>query len=121
MPSYKERLEMILDAARDIASKEYQERAWFPDSGLVSSPDEVYEVLMDDSWPELFFEEHGKNFTSKQMQYWNDFKSLLDHYFQKNPAQLDPRQVLDDPEWALVRQAAQKFVTAFSEPAGGPD
>jgi hypothetical protein len=35
MPSYKERLDMILDAARDIASKEFQEEAWpaWPASG----------------------------------------------------------------------------------------
>jgi hypothetical protein len=122
MPSYKERLDMILDAAGDIASKEFQEEAWpaWPAGGpRVSTPDEIYEVLMDDSWPDLFFEEYGKTFSSGQMQCWNEFRSRLDQYFDKLPPHSDFRVILDDPEWDLVRQAAQRFVTAFSEPAGG--
>jgi hypothetical protein len=119
MPSYKERLDMILDAARDIASKEFQEEAWPASGPRVSTPIEIYEVLIDNSWPDLFFEEYGKTFSNSQMQRWNEFRSQLDQYFDKLPPHPDFRLILDDPKWELVRQAAQRFVTAFSEPASG--
>jgi hypothetical protein len=119
MPSYKERLEMILSAAKDIASREFQEEAWpaWPAGGKrVSTPIEIYEVLIDDSWPDLFFEDYGKTFSSSQMHCWNEFRTQLDQYYDKLPPHPDFRRMLDDPEWELVRQAAQRFVTAFSEP-----
>lgn len=115
MLSYKERLDMILRAARDIASKEFQEEAWFPGGKIVLSPDEIYQMLMEGSLPDRFFAEYGKTFTSGQMQVWNDFRSLLERYYDKMPLRPDPRQVLDDPGWDLVRQAAQRFVVAFRE------
>jgi hypothetical protein len=122
MPSYKQRLDMILDAAGDIASKEFQEEAWpaWPAGGpRVSTPSEICAVLMDDSCPDLFFEEYGKTFSRSQMQCWNEFRSQLDEYYDKLPPHADFRVILDDPEWELVRQAAQRFVTAFSEPVSG--
>lgn len=122
MPSYKERLDMILEAAQHIASREFQEEAWpaWPAGGpRVSTPGEICAVLMDDSLPDLFFEDYGKTFSSSQMQCWNEFRSQLDEYCDKLPPHPDFRVILDDPKWELVRQAARRFVTAFSEPAGG--
>jgi hypothetical protein len=121
MMSFDKWLACIIDGARNIASRDYQEEAWFPNQKFFSSPGEVYEVLMEDCTADLFFETYGNAISDAQMQSWKELKLQLQRYYDKMPPHPDPRSVLEDPEWALVRQAAQKFVTAFSEPAGGPD
>jgi hypothetical protein len=113
MLPYEKWLGCIVDAARNIASREYQEEAWFPNGRFVSSPVEVAEVLIDDYTWDLFYEAHGKSFTTVQTQCWNDLRSRLEHYYEKIPKHPDPRRVLNDPEWDLVRQAAERFVRAF--------
>jgi hypothetical protein len=91
MLSYKERLDTILRAAQDIASKEFQQEAWFPGGEVVSSPDEIYQMLMESSLPDRFFEEYGKTFTSGQTEVWNYFRSELERYYDKMPLHSDPR------------------------------
>ena len=115
MMSYKEWLARIIGAAQDIASREFQEEAWFPGGKVTSSPDEIYLTLMDDSTPDLFLESYGKTFTSGQVESWNELRSLLQQYYIKMPRHPDPRRVLDDPDWDLVRQAAKRFVQAFAK------
>jgi hypothetical protein len=114
MMSYEEWLCQIIGAVKDIASREFQEEAWFPGGKVVSSPDEIYLVLMEDSTPDLFFETYSKTFTQHQMQCWNELRSLLRCYYDKMPIHPDPRRVLDDPDWDLIRQAAKLFLAAFS-------
>jgi len=41
-PSHDEWLGRIVDAARSIASREFQEEAWFPGGKYRFSPDEAY-------------------------------------------------------------------------------
>lgn len=113
MMSYEKWLGCIVDAAQHIASREYQEEAWFPGGRVVSSPGEVYQVLMEDCTYDLFFETYGKTFTSGQTQCWKELRFWLEDYYDKMPRHPDPRRVLDDPEWDLVRQAAENFVRAF--------
>ncbi len=113
MMSYNVWLDHIIGAAQDIASRDFQEEAWFPGGKVVSSPDEIYQTLMEDSTTDLFFETYGKTFTTSQIQCWNELRSLLEQYYTKMPLRPDPRRVLDDPEWDLVRQAAKRFVRAF--------
>jgi hypothetical protein len=117
MMSYDQWLGKIVNAAQNIASREFQEEAWFPSGKFVSSPIEVYECLMEDSTPELFFEKYAKIFTESQMQCWSELKSQLQHYYDKLPNHPDPSRVLYDPEWDLVRQAAAGFVREFDQRA----
>jgi hypothetical protein len=113
MMSYTEWLGRIIGAAQNVASREFQEEAWFPGGKVVSSPEEAYLVLMEDSTADLFFETYGKTFTASQIQRWNELRSRLEQYYSKMPSHPDPRRVLDDPEWDLVRQAAKIFLGAF--------
>ncbi len=68
MMSYENWLASIVGAARDVASREFQDEAWFPNGRVVSSPGEVFLVLMEDSTFDLFFETYGQSFTAQQAQ-----------------------------------------------------
>ena len=59
-PSRDQWLGWILDAARDVASREFQQEAWFPGGARRSSPDEVYLTLMEDRLFDQFFEQYGR-------------------------------------------------------------
>jgi len=121
MMSYEEWRARIIEAAQKIASREFQEQAWLSGAKFVSSPDELYQIMMEDTTPDLFFETYGKKFTARQLQRWNDFRSQLEHYYDRMPAHLDPRRVLEDRGWDLVRQAAEKFVQALEEETDNPE
>ncbi len=113
MMSYEQWLSSILGRVRAIASKEYQEETWKAGGNLVSSPDEVYQALMEDCTADVFFETYGETLTEEQMQCWSDLKTRLTSYYDKMSLYPDPAQVLTDPEWEVVRQAARRFVRAF--------
>jgi hypothetical protein len=118
MMSYKQWLSRVMNAAQHIASKEYQEKAWLRGGEIVSSPDEIYLTLMEDCTADLFIETYGKSFNSSQIESWNEFRSLLESYYHKVPTSPDPRRVLDDPEWDLVRQAAQQVRVVLRQSRG---
>ena len=119
MMSRDEWLTKIIDAARDIASRDFQEEAWFPGGKVVSTPDEVYQVLIEDFTFDLFFETYSQRYNAHQLQTAHELKSILQDHYDKLPRHPDPRLVLDDPNWDLVRQAADKFVRAFSDRHSG--
>ncbi len=104
----------ILDAATHIASREYQEKAWFPGGDRRSSPNEVYLTLMEDSLFDRFFETYSETFTDQQIQCWKELRQRLDEYYEKLSKHPDPRLILADPEWEDVRETARRFVDAFS-------
>ena len=115
MISYNDWLSRIISAARDIASHDFQEEAWFPGGKVVSSPDEVYQTLMEDFTFDLFFATYGQRFSAHQLHTADELRSTLQDYYDKLPLHPEPRLVLDDPNWDLVRQAADRFVRAFSD------
>jgi hypothetical protein len=114
MMSYEQWLSCILGRARAIASRAHQEETWKAGGDLVSSPDEVYQALMEDCTADLFFETYGTTLTEEEMRCWRDLRTLLTSYYDKMSLYADPAQVLTDPEWELVRQAAGKFIQAFN-------
>ena len=118
MMSYDEWLPRIIDAAQDIASREFQEVAWFPGGKVVSSPDEAYQVLMEDFTFDLFFETYGQRFSPHQLRTADEFRSILKDYYDKLARHPDPQLVIDDPNWDSVRQAADRFVRAFRDRHG---
>jgi hypothetical protein len=118
MMSYEQWLGRITEAARDIASREFQQEAWFPGGSVVSSPDEVYQSLIEDCTFDLFFQTYGNRFSEEQMRSANNLRSILEQYYARMPKHPDPVQVLNDPEWDSVRQSAATFLRAFDAPLG---
>jgi hypothetical protein len=54
--SYDEWRPRIIGAARDIASRDFQKEARFPGGKVLSSPDEVYQALIEDLTFDLFLQ-----------------------------------------------------------------
>jgi hypothetical protein len=112
--SYHEWRPRIIDAARNIASRDFQKEAWFPGGKVVSSPDELYQTIIEDLTFDLFLQRHSHELDARQLQAANELRSILQEYYDSSPRHPDPRFVLDDPKWDLVRHAADRFVAAFN-------
>jgi hypothetical protein len=112
MSKCEEWLGRIIDAAQDIASREYQQEAWFTGGRFVSSPDEVYQILIVDQSFDNFFKEYGHSFAEEQTRSAKELRNTLERYYDGMPTKPNPLHVLNDPEWDLVRQAA-RFVLHF--------
>ena len=115
MMSYEKWLACIIRAAQNIASRDFQNEAWFSGGRVVSSPDEVYQALMEDCTFDLFFQTYGKTFSEEQARCWGELRAGLEKYYDRLPASTDAHYVLNDPEWDSVRRSAQSFVRTFNE------
>lgn len=104
---------MIIDVVNQIADPEYQSSSWFGKGENVSSPDELYSGLFDDSMIEEFLETHAKQLTDEQRSAGLEFVRKMNQYAPANVRYLDPTTVIRDPIWDEVRQSAKSFASAL--------
>ncbi len=112
MMEYQDWLKALIQTAKKIASREYQEEHWFRENRGTEWADEVFLDLEGYAF-DLFFKTYSPSFSDAQMRAWTDFSSLLDKYEQKLQRFPDSQAILDDPEWKGVQEAASRFVDAF--------
>jgi hypothetical protein len=106
----------LLEAASMIADKETQERRWLaPDACAWERPEELINVLFDDSNFDLFIEEFSVGFTESQHDAALRLKKEVDDFCDATPDYLDAAQVLVDPRWESIRERARVFITAFQD------
>jgi len=108
---------MIIDVVNQIADPEYQSSSWFGKGESVSSPDELYNGLFDDSRIEEFLEAHAKHLTDDQRRTGLELVRKMNQYAPANTEHLDPTIVIKDPLWDGVRQSAKSFASSLN--AGG--
>lgn len=120
MMTHEQWLNSILEVAREIASREFQEEAWLSGRPSTSSPTEIYNQLFDDYTFDLFFQTYSKDFAPDQMAAWTEFKRELDKYGEKFPEFPNERVVFEDPDWQHVREAAGRFIAAFEQKQSEP-
>jgi len=120
MISYEQRLKLIIEVAKEAASRDFQQEAWLSGRPSASSPTEIYSQLFDDYNFDLFHEMYSKDFAPVESAAWTEFKDQLESYWKKLASYKqmyaefpNERFVFDDPDWQLVREAAARFVAAF--------
>jgi hypothetical protein len=114
MMSYERWLEYILEIIRVIASREDQEKIWLGPRPEINWVGDLYNELGEEFFDD-FFKTYSGGFTSEQVTAWNQFKETFEEYGDKLPSYPEPRMVIDDPDWQLVREAAARFVIAFEK------
>lgn len=104
----------LVDAADDIANKQLQEQRWLaPNVHTWERPEELINVLFDDSVFEGFLEEYASSFSLEQRRIAFDLRNAMYSYCDATSAYLDPQEVLVDPQWEAIRQKASAFVKVF--------
>lgn len=105
---------MIIDVVTQISDFEYQRGSWFGKGELISSPDELYNGLFDDSRIEEFLEAHAKQLTDDQRRTGLELVRKMNQYAPANVKYLDPATVIEDPLWDELRRSAKSFLSALN-------
>ncbi len=91
-----------------IADRDYQAWSWFSPKG--TSPTEFICTLIDSLGFAETSQEPWLEISAAQKASCLRFARLLKAYSREHRETLDPRVMLDDPEWEKVRVAAQALV-----------
>jgi hypothetical protein len=104
----------LVEVAEDIANRQHQELRWMaPDAHAWERPEELINVLFDDSVFEGFLEEYSSTFSAEQRRIAFKLRDDINRYCGTTLIKLDPQEVLADPRWETIRQEAAAFVAAF--------
>ena len=104
----------VIEAVRDVADREFQERSWFNKSTTeVSSPDEVICTLFDDALFEEFLESDEIGLNDIQRQLGKKLAKAMSQYNCIIDTKLDAQAVFDDPTWGRIRKLAQDFLDSI--------
>ena len=108
-----------MDAVGVIASWQRQTDTWLGPDGSnsirkMSSPGEMVAILIDDlnfiEFIEIFQESMGSDATARAKQLISLIQALPEDTFQRNP-----KDVICDPSWASVRDAARRLIEAWQK------
>jgi hypothetical protein len=112
-------LRRILEAIRDLADEEYQERVWVRGNGPeVDSSTEAVCRLVEDYDLATFLDEAAKNaWVSKdQVAALHRLDVALARYA-SNGEEADDAIRIQSPEWRKIRKLAKVTLEAFTSPA----
>ncbi|MBU6383653.1 MAG: hypothetical protein KGQ49_02665 [Verrucomicrobia bacterium] len=118
-------IDRILSCIKEVASREYQERAWIKhEMHTPCSLEELICSFFDDCFIREFINEKMDEFklSTTQKLYLSDFVSAFDQYTDRSdiycsrsPLKIDALKVLSDPEWRKIQKMAQKVLGAFED------
>lgn len=95
----------------EISDREIQDRRWFgrnpPEE---SSPDEVICTLMDTMHFDDAYKDSSLDLTDPQRAACAQFSALVDAFVRQHRDHLNEHEVIDDPEWEGIRQAAAELL-----------
>src|SRR5579875_3420777 len=108
-------LSNLLEVAGAIADRRMQEERWRAGTwNIWEHPDELINTV-DDYVLDGFIEAFASTFTPEQEAVIRQFREEFEGFCTAAPESLDPRAVLVDPKWAMVRKRADAFVAAFKD------
>ena len=124
MITYEFWLQQILDISKNIGDRAGQEEQWLstPEENSAAAkagrpciwdPGELYCMLFDDFAFEPFMAEHANTFSEAQGSAGRSFLTALNAYRPEQFNELSASFVALDPEWQIVRDAANSFVASF--------
>jgi hypothetical protein len=103
---------MVTPVLEDFADRHLQEVAWFNPGpgGPVSSPTELVCNLFDDFSFDKTSQDPTFDLTDAQRAACSRFANMV-HAFVRGPRKgLTDREILDNPEWEKIRQAAANLL-----------
>ena len=106
---------VIKQVVGGLADEAAQRRAWFGTGPEVSSPDDDFCAFFGDVAIEDFLERDDAGLTAKQREAGLHLVSLMRALARETPTHIDPAQLIDDPRWQRVREAAARFSASLSE------
>ena len=98
----------VISAARRAANREYQQRVWFGHGPERDSPDDLFCTFLGD----LVFDDFLRHpmLSSPERTAAMRLYQVIEEYAKRTPKHLEPSDVIDDPRFEDVRNAAKDFL-----------
>lgn len=100
-------LEFFRPQIQDFADRAFQQRAWFNIGPEVSSPIEM--VCLLDKFGEDA-QDPSYDLSSEQRAACAQFGKMVHGYARSHKGRLNEHEVIDDPDWERIRQAAAELL-----------
>lgn len=92
-----------------IADESLQRRSWFGLGPEVSSPDEEFNQLFGDAAIEEFLQRDDNGLNDLQAEAGRHLVKLMNDLLRQTPQHIEPDDLIDDPRWQRIREAAARF------------
>ncbi len=102
---------VVEDVVSGIADEALQRRAWFGVGPEESSPDEEFCQFFDDAAIEEFLDRGDTGMNEQQLKAGRHLTRLMRELSDQTPEHVDPADLIDDPQWQKIREAAARFHT----------
>jgi hypothetical protein len=99
-------LEIVRPVIQDFSDRAFQERAWFNRGPEVSSPTELICNLLDDFSFDRTSQDPSFALSAEQRTACLRFAQMVRTYSRAHQGHLNEHEVIDDPDWDKIRQAA---------------
>lgn len=104
--AWRKALFEVVDA---LADEELQRRSWFGIGPEEWSPDEAFCQYFGDAGAEEFLDRADTGLNQWQIEAGRELTTLLRRLSDETSAHIDPAELIDDPRWRKIRDAAARF------------
>ncbi len=102
-------LKVIKQTVDGIADESLQRRSWFGLGPEISSPGEEFNALLDDAAIDEFLKRDDTGLNDLQLEAGRHLAKLMRDLSKQTPEFIDPNDLIDDPRWRRIREAATRF------------
>jgi hypothetical protein len=102
-------LTVIKQTVDGIADESLQRRSWFGLGPEISSPDEEFNALLGDAAIEEFLKRDDTGLNDLQLEAGRHLAGLMRNLANQTPDHIEPADLIDDPRWKKIREAAARF------------
>jgi len=102
---------VVKEVVGAIADESYQRRAWFGVGPEESSPDEGICQFFGYAAIEEFLDRNDKGLRATQIKAGRHLVKLMSQLAAQTPEHIEPSELIDDPRWRKIREAAARFHT----------
>jgi hypothetical protein len=99
----------IKQAVDAIADEKFQRRAWFGIGPEETGPDEDICQFLGNAAIEDFLNRNDTGLNDRQTDAGRHLVKLMHQLLTRTPTHIDPSELIDDPEWKKIREAASQF------------
>ncbi len=100
---------VVEEVVGGIADEALQRRAWFGIGPEESSPDEEFCQFFDDAAIEEFLGRDDTGLNEQQREAGRHLLKLMRELSDHTPDHVKPSDLIDDPRWQKIREAAARF------------
>jgi hypothetical protein len=106
LSAWRRVIEQVVDG---IADESCQRRSWFGLGPEISSPNDEFNRFFGDAAIEEFLQSDDNGLNDLQAEAGKHLARLMRDLSRQTPQHIEPDDLIDDPRWKRIREAAARF------------